>query len=413
MGAYDPNPTFSIDSQDFTSQTINSISSTLGRSTVDEQPRAGYCTVNLVVTDGSYPAIQLNQPGHVTINDKNGAPTRVFTGYVTDVVRSIAASGSTGTTYAISVTMIGPLARLSRILTESTYPKQFDGDRIEAIVTDFVTTSWDEVAPSLKWSAVPATKTWETYDPGFVGVIDTPGSYEVTAYAGGQTNALTHASDVANSALGVLWEDQNGNLNYSDAASRINDVAQNGYLTLDASLISPTGLVVTSVTADLINSMTLSYKNNATKTGEDAESIATYGRFDARRNTLLENGTDAQAQLDKFLSTRSYPRQTLKAVTIPLHNPAMDDTFRDDLIQAYMGRPISIPNLPSAIYGEEFRGFIEGGTMAVTRHTAFLTLQISEYGLSEIQEAWLQVPAAERWNTLSSSLKWEDAEVVA
>jgi len=329
------------------------------------------------------------------------------------VERAITAHGITGTITTITVTMAGPLSRLARVQTAASYPKQFDGDRVLAILQDYEATDWTEVAPTLTWAAVNPAKTWETYDPGFVGTVDTPGSYELYAYAGGKTGVNTYLNQIADSALGVLWEDQNGLLNYSDAASRLTDVANNGFFAIPAEYIAAPGIRTGSSIGDLANSWTITYKNGATKTGSDLTSIATYGKFDAAKTTLLEGGTEAQQQLDHYLATRAYPRQTLQAVTIPLHNPALSNSMRDAIIQSYMGKPVSFPDLPSSIIDGPFIGFIEGGTITVARKTAFLTLYVTEYALSQIEEAWQQVDSAEQWNTLSSTLTWEKATVVA
>lgn len=409
---YDPNPTVTIGGVNYTSETINSITTFSGRTNVDEQPRAGYGTINLVITDGSYPDIQLNSLAYITIDNSAGVPTRTFTGYVTDVTRSITSWGNTGNAINLAVQVVGPISRLSRVLTASTYEKEFDGDRIWQIIEDFASTSWNEVLPTLTWSGINPAKTWLTYDPSFAGTVDRPGSYEITAYSGGPTNAVSHANAVADSALGVLWEDTSGNVNYSDAASRINDVANIGFLTIDAEYVGA-NIQARSALGDLINQMTIFYKNGQSVSDSDEPSKAIYGAFDGQKTTLLESGVAAQQQLDLYLTARAYPRQILESATIPLHNPDLPNALRDSLIGAYVGLPISFPDLPSAIYNAPFNGFVEGTRFTVSRKTAEITVLVSEYALSQIEQAWNQVSAAESWNTLSATLTWENAEVVA
>ena len=40
-------------------------------------------------------------------------------------------------------------------------------------------------------------------------------------------------------------------------------------------------------------------------------------------------------------------------------------------------------------------------------------MNVSDYGLTAVQQAWLQVNATELWNTISAALEWQDAKVVA
>lgn len=413
MSLYDPLPTVTIGGVAYTSDTINGIQTTSGRNTVDEQPRAGYATISLIITDGSYPAITLNEPVIVAILDSAQANhTNVFYGYVTDVQRTIQQHGTAGTAVQIDVTVAGPISRLARILTAASYPKEFDGDRVLQILSDYEATDWTEVNPLLTWAAVDPTKTWATYDPAFVGTVDTPGSYEITDYSGGAVSAISHINAVATSALGVLWESADGLVNYSDAASRLTDVANNGFLEVDSDYIGGVGLSARSSLGDLINDIRVTYKNNQVRTGTDPVSIATWGQFVAQKDTLLENLADADDMVDLYLTTRAYPRNSLQSVTIPLHNSALPNQLRDDLIEITVGKPITIPNIPTSIYQGPFFGFVEGISFTVARKAAAVTLYVSEYALSQIEMAWQQVDAAETWNTITATLTWENATVV-
>lgn len=413
MTLYDPLPTVTIGGVDYTSDTINAVQATSGRLTVDEQPRPGYATISLLVVDGTYPAIEINQFAVINVKDSSGFTSPIFSGYVTDVTRRITNHGVNGTEVTVDVTLAGPLTRLNRVSTAASYPKEFDGDRINQILLDFESTSWNEVNSLTTWATVDPALTWLTYDPDtFVGTVDTPGSYEITAYSGGTTNAYAHAQQVASSALGVIWEDQQGRINYSDAASRINDVAQNGFTMIDAAYLQARGLAAKTSSGDLINDMTVTYKTSASETAEDAFSKSVYGVFAGQKTTLLENKVDAEAMADLYIKTRAYPRNIMESVTIPLHNPDLPNALRDALINAYIGKPVSIPNPPSSILDSPFSGFLEGVTYAVSQKAASITVYLSSYALSQIEQAWQQVDPAERWNTVSAILTWENAEVI-
>lgn len=413
MTAYDPNPTVTISGIDYTSDAINSITINTGRTTVDEQPRAGFSTIILRIPDNTYPPIAINDPAYVSLHDSAGAEPKIFQGTVSDVRRLIVAKGPSGMLIDVAVTVVGPLARMARFNTSATYAKQFDGDRIAAILNDVFSSTWLEVSPTLKWNTVDPAKTWQTFDTGYTGTIDQPGSYEIYSYNGGEVSALSLAQNVANSALGVLWESSDGNINYSDAASRINDVANNGFVQLSADYIRAQGAATSVSSADLINKMTISYKANATVSDENIDSQISYGLFAAQRSTLLESTAAANQQLSLFMKTRIVPRLNLSAISIPLENPNLPNALRDTLIGSYVGMPVQVPNLPAALANEPFSGFLEGWVWQISRKQATITMTLSDYGLSAIQQAWNQVSAAEMWNTLNPILTWENATVVS
>lgn len=413
MTAYDPQPVVTIGGTDFTSDTINLVTVTAGRATIDDQPRAGYANVSLIITDNTYPTITLNSLLKVSIVDSSGVDPHIFTGYVTDVTRRIVAGGNLANAVQIDITAAGPLARLAKLKTEASYAKQYDGTRIAAILQDVFTTSWDEVTPTtLTWAGVDPAKTWQTYDTGYVGTVDTPGDFELYVYSGGEVEALSLTRLVANSALGILYETGEGLINYDASGTRIDRVGAQGFTSIDADYLSTLSVAADSRIADLINDLTITYKANATVTGSDVDSIAAYGLFAAERGTYLEQTAQAEQQRDFFLQTRAIPRVNIQTVNVPLHNPNLPDAVRDDLIGVFCGLPVEIPNLPTAVYNEAFTGFVEGYTWRVTRYTADLSLTVSDYGLTAIQQAWEQVNALETWNTLQPTLTWENAQVV-
>lgn len=413
MTAYTPNPVVTIGGVDFTADTINLVQITGGRSSIDDQPRAGYATVSLIVLDGTYPSIALNALLRVSVADSTGNDPHIFTGYITDIVRRMAASGNVGNAIQIDITAAGPLSRLAKFLTNDTYSKQYDGDRITAILQDVFTTSWNEVTPTtLTWNGVGPTVEWQTYDPGYVGSVETPGDFELYAYSGGEVEALSLTRLVANSALGILYETGDGLINYDASTTRIDRVAASGFTEIDADYLASLSMAADSRTADLINQITITYKANASTTALDTDSVATYGLFAASRSTYLEQAAQAQQQRDFYLETRAIPRVNLGQIQIPLHNPNLPDALRDDLLGVFCGLPIAVSDLPTAIYNHPFTGFVEGYSWRVTRNTAELSLTVSDYGLTAIQQAWEQVNAAERWNTLSPALIWADARTV-
>lgn len=413
MAEYSPYPQVEINGTVFTGDVVNSVAIFNGRTNVDEQPRASYSTITLVTYDNVYPAVTANDRVAISILKSDGTtPHPVFAGYVTDVSASMRAHGSTGYATNTTITVMGALARLANKPTASTYPKQFDGDRIAAILLDVYGDTWAQTAPGLTWATIDPTVTWLNYETE-IGVIDQPGDFEVTAFNQGIVAAQSLANFTANSALGVLWEDGEGRINYTSASERINNATVNGFETINADYIAAGNTSSIININDIANDITVSYKNNQEVTGEDLASITTYGRIARQWSTILENVASAQQLRDLYLETRTLPRRNLNAVSIPLHNPGLGSTLRDALVEVYNGKPVSIPDLPLPIYRTPFTGFVEGYVWELAKMTATLTLTLSDYGLTALEQTWSQVSASETWNTVSPILIWSDAKVVA
>jgi len=412
MPAYTPNPAVLIDGVTYTGDTLNGVSITTGRTSVDEQPRAGYCTITLITFDNDIPVVEIDHAVQVEIDDTTGNPTIIFAGFVSDVERSIQSFGSVGFATTTRITGVGSLARLNRRLVGGTgFSKEFDGTRIYNIISEATAERWQDTPAGVTWATVDPTLTWATYNP-YLGDIDVPGAYELTAYSSGETNAFNLAGIAANSARGILYEGRDGRLNYDDVSFRINEVATNGYTTIPTNVILASNLSSIERMSDLANDVTVIYKNGQTETATDATSISEYGQLAVNVSTVLENDYDAETIVDYYLSTRSIPRRSLSSITIPLQLDSMENVLRDDLIEVYNGMPLDL-NPPDSIYVGDFRGFVEGITWTINQYEVFLTLYLTEYALSVVAQSWNQVSPLEAWNTVSGTLDWANAQVVA
>jgi hypothetical protein len=61
----------------------------------------------------------------------------------------------------------------------------------------------------------------------------------------------------------------------------------------------------------------------------------------------------------------------------------------------------------------EFQGFVEGWTWTAGLNSLNLTLNISPVAYSLQAFAWDDVPVGETWNTISPTLDWLNATIVA
>jgi hypothetical protein len=127
----------------------------------------------------------------------------------------------------------------------------------------------------------------------------------------------------------------------------------------------------------------------------------------------LEHHYDALSQAEFYLALRAFPEPQFKSITFPLSSPEIDDTDRDSLLDVFMGMPVNITELPANINGGEFTGFVEGWTFSAGYNSLYLTLTVSPTAYSLQAMRWNGVPITEKWNTLSPTLQWIDATIVA
>lgn len=411
---YTINPQVLINGVEYKDKAIQGITLTNGRTTVDEQPRAGFATITLVTPDNTNPNIGVDYKVVVKVDDSDGNAVTLWTGWVSDIQTSIFNFGSEGRLNQQTITAIGSLAKLNRRLVGgSGYSKENDGDRVYDIIKEGAGVTWEEYQPDTNtWADVNASLEWQNVDL-LVGNIDRPGDFELVAYSSGAANALNLAQQAAQSGLGVLYESPEGKISYSDYTYRTDDVAANGFTTIDTDAILAKGLSSVSRLSDLINEIAVTYKNDQTESDENATSIALYGRFASAVNTILENDFDAEQRVEYYLETRAFPRTRLNQITLALHLDQVSDAMRNSMLLMRVSEPVQIVGLPTSIFDGTFAGFVEGFTWTINRNELFLTLNVSEYALSQLEMNWLQVPPALTWADVSATLEWQEARVVA
>lgn len=414
MTTYQPNPTVEFDGGlFFTDNTIANITINMGRTDITEQPQPAYARIELW-TDASEPlGVALSQSVTVSIDKGTAGTAQVFNGTISDIDISLDAYGSDGSIARYSITAVGPLALLNRHKVGAAgYAKEFDGTRVLNILTEAFLTSWDDVSPTLTWADVPNGVTWDSYDAtnialvtGLTSNVDHPGQYELMAYSGGETDALSLTQEAANSGRGVLWESADGALHYDDYQSR----ASNSPLTLTANDINSSGLRTQAQWGEIVNDVAVTYRAG-TEVARDEQSSILYGELAGTRDTVLHNAADALAQAKDFVAQRAYPRMYPENLSIPLHSPTVSDATRDALCAMYNGLRIKTSALP-AVFGTSFDGFVEGWTWNLTRYTADLTLTCSAYSETYSSIIWYQLPPTQTWaayGVANPTKRWSD-----
>jgi hypothetical protein len=397
----------------YTNLTLATVSITSGRTDIYSQPRAGYCFIEILNLDESPIVIDVNDNVLIKIKDSTGTFVNLFGGDVTDIQVQLLNSSGTESNQVIRVTALGALSKLPVSITEGVLAKDHDGDQIYTVLEDLLLNNWNEVAPAVTWAAYDATQTWATAENVGLGEIDRPGDYELTARTASTTDVYSLVSALATSGLGYIYEDSSGRISYADATHRSQYLAANGYTEISASTAFAAGISTIKRIADVRNKVTIQYKNGQEASALDTASIGTYGQQAQLIATTIEKTVDAEFQADFYLGLRAYPQAQFQAITFTLGNNNIDDTDRDALLNVAMGLPLDITDLPPNILLGRFQGFVEGWTFSAGYNRLDLTLTLSPTAFSLQSMKWENVSVAETWNTLSLTLDWNSATVVA
>ena len=410
MSLWNPEYEILINGVDYSSSTIANLTITSGRTSIYEQPVAGYCSVELINFDNTDYSWTVGTDILISIKDSTGTFVNLFGGFISDLEISVQAAGATGFVTSARITALGALARLARANWELALAKEYDGDQIYSILSDLLLNNWNEVAPALQWYNYDPTTTWADAENVGLGEIDQPGQYEMIARAADPISSYTIAAQIAQSALGYLFEDSAGRIGYADALHRQNYLAANGYTTISANTSIGVGLKSITRTGDVRNYITLIYgSSGSTIEVSDLASISQYGKFGEIFDTNLHDATEAAAVAARRLQLKAYPRAFFDSIQFPLGSPEIDDVDRDDLLNIFMGLPLEIINLPPNIVNGNFQGYVEGWTFQSSYNALSITVNASPIEFSQITLRWNQVSALESWNTINNTLTWENA----
>jgi hypothetical protein len=187
MTQWTPTWSIEIDGVEYKNVTLANLNLGSGRNDIYTQAIAGYLNLTLINLDDSNIVAGINSAVTVYINDSNGDPVAIFGGSITDLIVGVQSGGSIGVTQTVSVTALGALSRLPKVLTQGVLTKALDGAQIEAILSEALFARWDAVPAALAWNAVDPALTWnQAFNTG-LGEIDA-GNYELAARAADTTD---------------------------------------------------------------------------------------------------------------------------------------------------------------------------------------------------------------------------------
>ena len=415
MTAWSPDWKLTVAGVDYTDIAISDIAHQAGRDNIYQQPNPSYIQITFVALSGQTLPFDINDTLSLQVKDSSAAYVNLFGGDITDITVAVGATGQVATVVEYTIIAMGSLVKLAKEIYNGTIAQDEDGNQIYDLLSSVLLGTWNDVPAASTWATYSATETWaEALNLG-LGEIDTPGLYTMENRAADPDTIYNIASLIANSAFGYLYEDNEGNIGYADADHRQTYLIANGYVDLSANHALGQGLSTVTRSGDIRNDIYINYGNNfgLQETATDATSIALYGYKAESIQSVIHSAVDAQAVADRYINQRAYPLPVFQSITFPITNPEIDNGDRDNLLGVFMGQPLNIQNLPTQISSGEFEGYVEGWSWSTRFNELFLTINLSPVAFSQVAMRWNTVPVGEAWNTLSTTLTWEYATIVA
>ena len=415
MSDFTPDWKLTVEGVDYTNITIANLSHNAGRRNIYAQPYPSYVSCTIIALNNQTLNFDINDGIALQIKDSNGDYVSLFGGNITDLSVEVGNSGAVGTEIKYNIIALGALSKLQKVITNGVLSQDEDGNQIFDLLDNLLLSSWNGLPASETWSGYNATETWANAGNVGLGDIDQPGLYTMENRGSNPDTIYNIAALIANSAFGVLYEDSQGSIGYADADHRQNYLLTNGYVQLDAGHAIGKGLKTTVKAGDIRNDIYINYGNNfgSQVTATSASSIAAYGYKAETINSVLHSTVDAQAVADRYIDQRAFPQPVFDTITFPLTNAEIDDADRDALLGIFVGMPIHLINLPTQISSGEFEGYVEGWSWSVSFNQLYITLNLSPTAYSQVAMRWNTTPITEAWNTLSNTLTWEYATIVA
>jgi hypothetical protein len=415
MSVFNPVWRVTIGGVQYQTAILANLTITSGRTNIYEQAQAGYTNIELINLDQSNVIIGINDSLTIELQDSTATFIPIFGGSVVEVGISLAELGNIDYAQRVKIIALGALARLPKALTNGVLNQDFDGDQIFTVLQGVLFAQWQAVPAALTWATYDATTQWQDAGNTGLGEIDRPGNYELAARSSNRTDVYSLVAALANSGVGYIYENPQGQISYADSTHRTTYLDANGYVNLSANEAQGSGLSIQQRTGDVRNTITLKYGANSTSevSATDTASVGLYGQLAQIFTTTVKHSADAQDQANFYLELRAYPQYNFNQITYQLTNPEIDDSDRDSLINVFMGMPLAIADLPLNMSAGTYLGFVEGWTFQAGYNEIGVTLNLSPLAFSLQSMRWNDVPIVETWNSVIPTLDWEHATQVA
>jgi hypothetical protein len=415
MTVWTPEWKLTVAGTEYTNLTISDIIHQAGRDDIYTQPNPSYMQCTILALAGQTFPFDINDSLDLQVKNTSGTYVNLFGGDITDITVEVGATGSIANVIEYTILAMGSIVKLAKEIWDGNIPQDEDGEQIYEILSSVLLGAWNDVPAASTWAGYDPTETWANAVNIGLGEIDRPGLYTMQHQPDTVDTVYNIVSDIANSAFGYIYEDSQGNIGYADADHRQTYLIANGYVDLSAKHAIGSGLRTTLKSADIRNDIYINYGNNynSQKTATSAASIALYGYKAETINSRIHGAVDAQEVADRYISLRAFPQPIFDSITFPITNPEIDNSDRNNLLNIFMGMPLNIQDLPTQISNGEFEGYVEGWRWSTRFNELFLTINLSPVSFSQVAMRWNSVPIGEAWNTLSNTLTWEYATIVA
>jgi hypothetical protein len=390
---------------------VTAVNMTIGRIDIDRQCQAGYARMDIINSTNSLFDIDVTDILSLELKDSSGTYMPVFGGTVSDFTTSVRSPEESGYVTIGTILAVGALAKLPKAIYTDSVAHGLDGEQIRIILENLLANQWQEVAPSLTWATYDPTTIWANAENVGVGEIDT-GLYQMDNLSADERNTQTLVQQIADSALGNLYEDKQGRISYADADHRSNYLQANGSTELDGNYASPASVKSILQIGKIRNSEIVRYGNDygSTYSATDEPSIIAYGRYQRTFDSNIRYLADIEDIIARDLGLRSTPRTQLDQITFRLDNPLMPNALRNDLINLFFGEPVVITNLPFNMFEGYFSGFVEGISLRATPTFVDMTIYVSPTDFSLIAPTWATVtPTNTIWSGVNGTLQWSKA----
>jgi hypothetical protein len=384
---------------------------TIGRIDIDRQCQAGYARMDIINSTNALFDIDVTDSLTLELKDSAGVYVPIFGGTVSDFTTSVRSPEEAGFITIGSILAVGALAKLPKAIYTASVAHDLDGEQISIILEDLLVNQWQEVAAALQWVNYDPTTTWANAENVGLGEIDA-GLYQMDNLSAADRNTQTLVTQIADSALGLLYEDKQGRIAYADADHRSTYLAANGSTQLDGNYATPSSVKSILQIGKIRNSEIVRYGNDygSTYSATDDASITTYGRYQKSYDSNIRYLADVEDIVERDLALRSTPRTQLDQITFRLDNPTMPSAQLDDLINLFFGEPVVITNLPFNMFEGYFSGFVEGISLAATPTYVDATIYVSPTDFSLIAPTWATViPTNTLWSGVNATLQWSKA----
>jgi hypothetical protein len=391
---------------------VLSVTMATGRDDIDLQCNAGYARLEIVNTNNLPFDIDVTDAITLELKNSSGTYVPVFGGEVSDFGISVRSPEEAGFITIGNILAVGSLAKLTKALFPDALAKTEDGNQIYDILNELLINSWFEVAPALQWYNYNPTTTWANAENVGLGEIDQPGLYEMISRAAEPFSSYNLCAQIAQSALGQMYEDKAGRVCYADADHRTTYLSTNGYTTISANYATPSSIKTILQIGKIRNSLVFNYGNNYNNsaTAVDTDSVANYGRYQRNVTSNLHNLADVNTVMNRELGLRAIPREQLQNLTFRLDSTALPDAERNKLIDVFFGQPMIINDLPISMFNGSFNGFVEGFAIRATPAYVDMTLTLSPTDFSLVAPQWDTVsPSNLIWTGVNATLEWENA----